>query len=75
MLMMKSAQMPQRCERKEDKGKPINILILAFAMQDQQQNNTNKWRISSKRSIAKLVLTKMVCAVYACVCVSLCGTE
>lgn len=40
------AHMPRRCQRKEDKGKPINILILAFAMQDQQQNSTNKWKIS-----------------------------
>lgn len=36
MMMVKGVHMPRRCERKQDKGKPINILIVAFAMQDQQ---------------------------------------
>lgn len=39
IMMMKSVYMSPHSvvnEKKEDKGKPINILILAFAMQDQQ---------------------------------------
>lgn len=65
-MVMKSVHMSKRCERKEDKGKPINILIVAFEMQDQHstvKQSTNKWRaLLSKRSVAKLARVKCMCA-------------